>query len=523
MGYELKLTENEKKKIIELIETEKPLPTVYKSKLFGSVSTEFIEATRVYKLVYKGKSPKEQIIANTPAAPLQKIKSFNSNNEFNENWSNRLIYGDNLLALKSIYEDQLSKNTYKTKNKVKLIYIDPPFSTKQDFMKDREKAYRDKLIGAEFIEFIRKRLILLRSILADNGSIYVHLDGKKVHYLKAILDEVFGEHCFLNEIIWKSATSGSSKARARSFGKDHETILVYAKNNNNYIFNKQYMGPTSEYISKEFTKKDDVGRYKTPELATYSEKKLQELKESNRLVETSGGKYRYKIYLKDFKGILVDDIWTDIPFVSSGSSERTGYPTQKPELLLDRIIRTSSNEGDIVLDAFSGSGTTCAVAEKLNRKWIGIDCGRLSIYTTQKRILSLSTQIGPKKNDGRKEHKRTMNFNDHSKNSRGLFLIYEKARNGDLNITDTFLKNLAQFIETNLAGSSEESFSLICPEAKFKVHKLKVADGENEKAGEKVVTVGRVRFLISFIQPKEKAEKEKTLKAKEFTLYNAGI
>jgi site-specific DNA-methyltransferase (adenine-specific)/adenine-specific DNA-methyltransferase len=119
-----------------------------------------------------------------------------------------LIFGDNLLALKAIYEDQQGKNIYKTKNKIKLIYIDPPFSTKQDFMKDREKVYRDKIIGTQFIEFLRKRLILLREILAENGSVYVHLDLKKGHYIKTILDEVFGENNFRNEIIWKRTTAG---------------------------------------------------------------------------------------------------------------------------------------------------------------------------------------------------------------------------------------------------------------------------------------------------------------------------
>ena len=197
----MKLTEQEKKKIIELIEAGKTLPAVNKSKLFDRDDTEFIEATKDYRLVYKGKARKEDIIAQTPAAPFQKIRSFCSDNSFDDDWRNMLIFGDNLLALKTLYEDQRGENRYKTKNKIKLIYIDPPFATKQDFMKDREKAYRDKIIGAQFIEFLRKRLILMREILADDGSIYVHLDWKKGHYIKAIMDEVFGEHNFLNDII----------------------------------------------------------------------------------------------------------------------------------------------------------------------------------------------------------------------------------------------------------------------------------------------------------------------------------
>ena len=197
----MKLTEVEKKKIIELIEQRKTLPAFYKEKLFVNDDVEYIEATKDYKLVYKGKARKEDVIARTPIAPFQKIRSFNNDNPFNDGWSNMLIFGDNLMALKTIYEDQQGENRLKTKNRIKLIYIDPPFATKQDFMKDREKAYRDKIIGAQFIEFLRKRLILLREILADDGSVYLHLDWKKGHYIKAIMDEVFGEYNFFLTLV----------------------------------------------------------------------------------------------------------------------------------------------------------------------------------------------------------------------------------------------------------------------------------------------------------------------------------
>ena len=243
-GTNVKLTEQEKKKIIEMIEAGKTLPAVYKSKLFDRDDTEFIEATKDYRLIYKGKARKEDIIAQTPAAPFQKIRSFNSDNPFEDDWRNMLIFGDNLLALKTLYEDQRGENRYKTKNKIKLIYIDPPFATKQDFMKDREKAYRDKIIGAQFIEFLRKRLILMREILADDGSIYVHLDWKKGHYIKAIMDEVFGEHCFAGEIIWKRTTSHAQK---QSFGIVHDSIFHYRKNKDSFIWNPQYEAHSQEY------------------------------------------------------------------------------------------------------------------------------------------------------------------------------------------------------------------------------------------------------------------------------------
>ncbi len=545
----MQLTNTDKKKIIELIEAGKSLPSIYKSKLFATDDTEFIEATKDYKLVYKGKVRKEDIIANTPAAPLQKVRAFNSDNVFEDGWSNMLIFGDNLLALKSLYEDQQGPNIYKTKNKIKLIYIDPPFATKQDFMKDREKAYRDKIIGAQFIEFLRKRLILLREILADDGSIYLHLDWKKGHYIKAIMDEVFGEFNFLNEIVFQS-----TPGHHLSSGLDNmiSNVFLYKKGNNS-IFNQPFEGLTKAELFEKFPFIEDeterrfthekleqasnaysigeIRKIQGKEVTTkigwrWTQKTFDERIEKNPFIIfwTQNGRPRYKRYMDEYEGRKIGNLWNDIDLIASNSKEAIGYPTQKPESLLQRIVETSSNEDDIVIDTFIGSGTTLSVAEKLGRRWIGIDCGRLSIYTTQKRMLSLMTQVGPRKKDGRREHDRTEDFEEHSKGkSRGLFLIYEKARNGDLNITDTFLKNLAQFIETNLIGNAVENFSLICPIEKFKVHKLDVTENEDERAGEKVVTIGRVKFLISFIQSKEELEKEKPLKAKVFTLYNAGI
>ncbi|MFA3784226.1 site-specific DNA-methyltransferase [Melioribacteraceae bacterium 4301-Me] len=519
----MKLSEQDKQKLIELIQQGKTIPSYYKSKLFDSGDSEFVEVTKDYKLIYKGKEPKEKIIANTLAAPFQKVRSFNSDNKFDDGWQNMLIFGDNLLALKTIYEDQRGENKYKTKNKIKLIYIDPPFATKQDFMKDREKAYRDKIIGAQFIEFLRKRLIFLREILADDGSIYVHLDYKKGHYIKATLDEVFGEFNFLNEIIWQRTTNtGSSKALANKFSSDSDTIFVYTRSNQ-YIFNKIYRDYGKGYLDR-FKYKDNRGFYRWSAMKTYSQKKYDELNKVGMIRWGANAQYpEVKQYLDDLKGVPMNNIWTDIYHINPMALENLDYPTQKPEDLLSRIIEASSNKNDIVLDAFAGSGTTLAVAEKLGRRWIGIDCGKLAIYTIQKRMLNLTTQIGSLKKDDRREHERVDNFEEHLKNSRGLFFITEKARKGDLLITDSFLKNLAKFIEENLSGNSEENFSLCLPEEKFKVKDLEVTENEEGSAGEKTVKVGRVNFLISFIQPKEKPEKEKPLKAKEFTLYNAGI
>jgi site-specific DNA-methyltransferase (adenine-specific)/adenine-specific DNA-methyltransferase len=166
----------------------------------------YIKVKAEYELVYAEKEPKTSILTNTLEAPLQEVRVFNEDNEWECGWRNMLIFGDNLLALKTLYEDvrQGGPNKYNLRNKIKLIYIDPPFETKSDFMKDKEKAYTDKVAGAKFIEFLRKRIVFLREILADDGSIFVHLDWKKSHYIKAILDEVFGEVNFQNEIIFQN-------------------------------------------------------------------------------------------------------------------------------------------------------------------------------------------------------------------------------------------------------------------------------------------------------------------------------
>ncbi|MDO9464029.1 MAG: site-specific DNA-methyltransferase [bacterium] len=498
----MKLTEQEKKKIIELIEAGKTLPAVYRPRLFDKDDSEFIEATKDYRLVYKGKARKENIIAQTPAAPFQKIRSFNTSNSFEDDWQNMLIFGDNLLVLKTLYEDQQGPNFYKTKNKIKLIYIDPPFATKQDFMKDREKAYRDKIIGAQFIEFLRKRLILMREILADDGSIYVHLDWKKGHYIKAIMDEVFGEHNFMNEVIWHY--KGNSKP-VKCFPKKHDNILLYSKTESPII----YPGKITEEFSQLTLKRyNHIEVLKDGTIKRYKISALRDGKQE-------------KIYMAE--GKYADTVW-NIPVPRSNLENSIEYPTKKPENLLERIVKASSNPNDIILDAFAGSGTTLAVAEKLGRRWIGMDCGKLAVYTIQKRMLNLTTKIGSIKKDERKDYERVADFDEHLKNnSKGLFFIYEKARKGGIVITDSFLKNLAEFISDNLSDNKKEEFSIVCPEDKLQLYKIKPIKVENSKAGEKIIDVGKVRFLISFIQPKEKTEKEKSLKAKEFTLYNAGI
>jgi len=312
---------------------------------------------REYELIYHGKESEEKILADTMAVPLQPVSTFGTNGV---DWHNMLILGDNLQAMKTLLQMKERGELVNADGTsgVRLIYIDPPFATKRDFKGTQDqKAYQDKIAGAEFLEFFRKRLILLKALLSDDGSIYVHLDWKKTHYVKVLMDEIFGEQNFVREIVWRIGWISGYKSIAKNWIRNHETILFYAKKNSNFVFNKKYLPYPKGY-------------------------------------ERWGGR-------KKGQGLPIEDVWgvfekegvTSLAVVSF-ARQATGYPTQKPEGLLNRIINASSNEGDIVMDAFAGSGTTCAVAEKLKRRWIGIDCGKLAIYTIQKRMLNLYSEIG---------------------------------------------------------------------------------------------------------------------------------
>jgi site-specific DNA-methyltransferase (adenine-specific)/adenine-specific DNA-methyltransferase len=319
---------------------------------------------------------------------------------------------------------------------VRLIYIDPPFATKQEFRgTEDQKAYQDKIAGRDFLEFLRKRLILMRVLLSDDGSIYLHLDIKKGHYLKILMDEVFGEQSFVNDVIWQRTASHNDPGR---YGNVHDSLLFYKKGRE-YVWNEPKMEQSSGYIDKFFVyaespdkrrwiklKKGEqppVGweRYRLGNCAsphprpnlTYEYKgykppkngwkvNIERMREMDRegllhFPKEKSRRIQPKQYLKDTVGNkAVPDIWVGINPLQAQSVEKQNYPTQKPELLLDRVLFASSKPGDIVLDAFAGSGTTCAVAEKLGRRWIGIDCGKLAIYTMQKRMLNLHKEIGNK-------------------------------------------------------------------------------------------------------------------------------
>jgi len=349
-----KLSEQEIERIVSLLREGKPLPEDYKTILF--------DTKKEYELIYADKEREEDILADTMAVPLQPVKTFRNGQDGN-GWTNMLIFGDNLQVLKTLLQ---MKQEGKLKNAdgtpgVRLVYIDPPFATKQEFRGSQDqKAYQDKLAGAKFLEFLRKRLVILRELLSEDGSIYVHLDWKKGHYVKTIMDEVFGEQNFRNEIVWYY-TNKIPDTRKALFTNSTDMILFYARTDNNLFH------PLTEprHVPIKVSKMKKV-----------EGKKIYEKDEEGK-----------GIYIERTERV-VDNVWNLA--LLHAQPEITGYPTQKPEALLERIIKASSNPGDLVLDCFAGSGTTLAVAEKLGRRWIGVDCGKLAIYTMQKRLLNIA-------------------------------------------------------------------------------------------------------------------------------------
>ena len=353
-------------KVLDLVKREgyEKLPSEWRfdNNLFDFARSE--DLSRVPRLLYNSKKSAQEIRRNTLAAPFQPVAQFGRAKK--GSWINQLIWGDNAQALKHLINTGL-------KGKVRLIYIDPPFATKSDFDKNKEvKAYRDKLAGVEYIEFMRERLVLLRELLAEDGSIYVHLDSKMNSYIRVVMDEIFGKENFINEITWDTASLNVAGFKGIANKRIYATgnILYYRKNSVNYIFNKEYIPRDKKFIEKHYKEKDANGVFR---------------------ITRQGN----KLYLKDDKGEPLTDVWKDIlsfNYAAVASKESVKYPTQKPEKLLARIIKASSNEGDIVLDCFCGSGTALAVAEKLGRRWIGVDAGKVAIHTTKTRILKLKNR-----------------------------------------------------------------------------------------------------------------------------------
>lgn len=320
--------------------------------------------------------------------------------EFSEN-DNLLIKGNNLLAISSLLE--------KYEGKIKLIYIDPPYNTGNDSF-----GYNDRFNHSSWLTFMKNRLEIAKKLLTEDGSIFVHLDYNESHYCKVLLDEIFGHNNFKNEIIWrrKQATSFGSK----KFGIVTDSIFYYGKTENTF-FNTIYTlddEHTQNYIKQRFVHKDENGDLymKSPLVNSlyrpnlkyvfkginppnngwlYSESRMQDFYNNNELIipnDPNARIYR-KIYLKSYPGQEIQSLWTDIPIVNPMADEQEDFQTQKPEKLLQRIIETSTREGDIVLDYHLGSGTTCVVAHKLKRRYIGIEQMDYINEVTKPRLISI--------------------------------------------------------------------------------------------------------------------------------------
>lgn len=394
----MKLSKYEIQDLVERLEKGENIPEDYKYKLFPTQQKE-------YELVYGGKMRKEDVLANEDGVfpvPLQIEKTYNGNREqWKDGWKNMIVFGDNLQFLKTIYENKDFLIKDKVKGKVKLIYIDPPFATDENFTNKNSgaKAYVDKKKGGEFIEFIRKRLILAKEILADDGSIMVHLDPKKSHYIKAVLDEVFGEGNFVNELIWHFRTyQGQVK---NYYPRKHNTIFWY-RNKVHPDFQLDFLDNYKETVDYSRWKKYIVNKNEIRG-DNYPSSDSRFMAYYDRWVEENKRKPKSNDIILKIQGYVVDDVWTDVQAIDpKDKKEKIGYPTQKPERLLKRIIETLTKEGDIVMDFFGGSGTTAAVAEKLNRKWISCDIGKLSFYTVQKRILNIENSLSLEKENNYK-------------------------------------------------------------------------------------------------------------------------
>lgn len=376
------------------------------------------------------------------ALPFQTVETVNESAQLRQDqyslfsqgkpteWRNRLIWGDKKYVLPALLPELAGK--------VCLIYIDPPFDTGANFSftatvpaappsdDDGENvssgtsftkqpsvieqvAYRDTWGRGldSYLQWFYETVVILKDLLTEDGSIYVHLDWHVGHYAKVILDEVFGYENFRNEIVWKRTSGHSDSGK---FGNVHDVIYYYAKSPENLIWNQIYQEYDKGYAEQYYRYSDEDGRkFMSADLGAAGlqgggydyvwkgvrrtwrcpESTMQRLDSEGKIFYTKNGIPRLKRYLDESKGLPAQDLWSDVESLRSWHSEKAAYATQKPEALLERIIKASSNEGDIVLDCFCGSGTTAATAEKLGRRWVTCDLGRFAIHTARKRLLGI--------------------------------------------------------------------------------------------------------------------------------------
>lgn len=398
-----KIPDHDIEKINILLKEGKPLPEEYKHKLFN--------IKKEYELVYADKEREEDILADTMSVPLQPVKTF-QNGKGGKGWTNMLVFGDNLQILKTLWQmkqEGLLKNADGTPG-VRLVYIDPPFGTGDEYSINKgAPAYSAKTIGAHFIEFLRKRLVFLREVLSHDGSIYVRIDYHFGHYIKGIMDEIFGLENFQNEIVinrFKRQLSDISRYNVATDSLFYYTLPTGS------VFNQQYRKRICSFCGNETQPQwrgmSSPGLRNPPERTifgkkllpprgrhwTFKQDKIDQMVSEHRIrinnntyyVDLNGEKIKGLPEYLQTENTPVDSNWTDLKGYVFGAR----YPTENPEELLHRVISASSNPGDLILDCFAGSGTTLAVTEKLGRRWIGVDCGKFAIYTMQKRLLNIA-------------------------------------------------------------------------------------------------------------------------------------
>lgn len=351
-------------------------------------------------LKYKGADDVSMVLQRgMPLYELEKQETVGENKD-----GNMVIRGECVSACAYLKEQGIQ---------VDLVYIDPPFASGADYAKkvyirrnpkvaeaiaqaeqeldiDELKAFEEKMYGdvwdkEKYLNWMYENLMAIKSVMSETASIYVHLDTKIGHYVKILLDEAFGELNFRNEIRWKRQPVRGAKATGRQYARNSDTIFYYSKTHQN-IWNGAYKPYEEKFIREKF-REDETGRlFRDCDLGDYSEESIAEFELHGRIYFTKSGKKRLIRYLDEERGESLGDIWIDIPEVNSQAYESAGYTTQKPENLLKRIIKASSNEGMLVADFFGGSGVTAAVASKLGRRFVHCDIGLNSIQTTRDRL-----------------------------------------------------------------------------------------------------------------------------------------
>ncbi|MBU4142275.1 site-specific DNA-methyltransferase [Patescibacteria group bacterium] len=468
--------------LINCFKNGKEIPEVYKYAIFPTKQKE-------YELVYAGKMRKEDVLADTEEAkpvPLQIEKVFNGKKYplYSKDWHNLLVFGDNLQILKTFNEnkDPLVKN--KIKGKVKLIYIDPPFGTGDEYDGAKgQSAYSAKKKGADFVEFLRRRLVLLKELMANDGAIFVRMDYHFGHYLKVIMDEVFDKGSFKNEIIIKRGYV--PKGKTSQFPTATDSLFFYSRSDNfNLISNtKSIEEKDRKWISLDMPgqRKDKTIRQRTflgkkiyPPKGQHwglSQEKIDELEKRGDIrinpgrtyIDTEGKKVKGMPEFFKEPFVLLNSNWTDI---KSYETHNTFYPTENSEELLERIISSCTEKGDLVMDVFVGSGTTAAVAEKLERRWIACDIGKLAIYTVQKRLLEID-ESKDLENPKKKYGKPSKSFAVVTSGLYDLGKIFALQKDEYIN----FVKNLFEIEETKttkiggveIDGKKREFYAKIFP------------------------------------------------------------